>query len=485
MIYTRKIQLNFHLPSGMDAEEAKTYRKAQWKLLYDMAYQARRAANMVVNYQQLNNTIVRESAEHNLLPESTKKERKDTYKAKSKELMALLGTSIQNTTYQVISNNFPDLPSDIRTSLNQGVCKNFMAESVEVLKGERSLRTYKKGMPLPFSAASMRNWRQTGEAYTFDWFKGLSFDLYFGRDRSNNRAILERGLADWEKIEAEKAATKLSKNIELSHSDADSKAINKKWNTIFKEKIKDLYKISASSIQIKDGKIFLLLCVSIPNRKPILDPDTVVGVNMGLIVPAYVSIPGKKARMAIGSYEDLLLPRLRIQMQRKNLSRSLSYGAKSGKGRRKKMSRLDNLKKRERDYVKTVNHNISKRIIDFALKYNAGVIRLEDLAGFDASEFCLRNWSYFELQNFVKYKAKAVGIEIQFVKPYNHSHICSECRSVGTIQIKNRTFTCRNTDCKNHEKPIHVDYNASLNAALCDEDCPHEKITKSKEVLNA
>lgn len=77
------------------------------------------------------------------------------------------------------------------------------------------------------------------------------------------------------------------------------------------------------------------------------------------------------------------------------------------------MQSLERLKKRERNWVQTYNHKISKQIVDFAIKNKAQYINIEDLSGFDSSQFVLRNWSYFELQQFIEYKANKYGIIVR------------------------------------------------------------------------
>ena len=44
------------------------------------------------------------------------------------------------------------------------------------------------------------------------------------------------------------------------------------------------------------------------------------------------------------------------------------------------------------------------------LKNNAKYINLENLSGYDASEFILRNWGYNKIEQFTTYKAAMYGI---------------------------------------------------------------------------
>lgn len=68
---------------------------------------------------------------------------------------------------------------------------------------------------------------------------------------------------------------------------------------------------------------------------------------------------------------------------------------------------------------------------------------MENLSGFTESqhEKFLRDWSYFDLQSKIKYKAEENGIEIKLINPYMTSKRCSKC---GNIDYNNR-------DCKNNQ----------------------------------
>ena len=61
-------------------------------------------------------------------------------------------------------------------------------------------------------------------------------------------------------------------------------------------------------------------------------------------------------------------------------------------------------------------HLYSKQLIDFCIEQQAGTLILknqEDKIGIaQEREFVLRNWSYYELQSKIKYKAEKAGIEL-------------------------------------------------------------------------
>lgn len=87
---------------------------------------------------------------------------------------------------------------------------------------------------------------------------------------------------------------------------------------------------------------------------------------------------------------------------------------------KKKMRSLDRFKDYESNWVSNYNHMVSRRIVDFAIKNNAKYINIECLENFKKSKnksYILRNWSYYQLQQYIIYKANMVGIEVRKVDP--------------------------------------------------------------------
>jgi IS605 OrfB family transposase len=143
-----------------------------------------------------------------------------------------------------------------------------------------------------------------------------------------------------------------------------------------------------------------------------------------------------------------------------------------GHGRKKKLAHLDKLDLHEREFAKTYNHMVSRRVVDYAVKHNAKYIKLEDLSGYsadDRSNFCLRNWSYYELQTMIEYKAQKEGIEVIYVNPAYTTLDCCVCGQRGELRTRSE-FICSNPDCdckKMYKKDyIHSDFNAARNIAM-------------------
>ena len=309
---------------------------------------------------------------------------------------------------------------------------HYNADTKEVHRGEKSISNYKKGMPIPFSFdKSVRLYEKDGQFF-LKWYRDIQFILFFGRDASNNQLIVERclGIAD----------------------DGIT------------------YKMCSSSIQMKGRKIFLLLVVDVPKESFEQKKGMVVGIDLGLNVPIYAATNLSPERKAIGNRETILNQRMAFQKRYKALQRlQLTRG---GRGRSHKLEPLERLREAERNWVRTQNHLFSKEVIEFAKQVGASAIHMERLANFgknrtgevyEDKKFVLRNWSYFELQNLIEYKAKRANIKVRYINPAFTSQTCSECGQTG--ERDSIHFKCTNPECKNYGKDIHADYNGARNIA--------------------
>ena len=127
--------------------------------------------------------------------------------------------------------------------------------------------------------------------------------------------------------------------------------------------------------------------------------------------------------------------------------------------RKHKRQQLGN---RLRNYMKDVNHKISRRIVDEAVSQGVSVIQFERLKHIREKKsqgktlnYMRNGWSFYQLQQFVMYKAALEGIEVQFMKPAYTSQTCSRCGKIG-LRVKDE-FSC---ECGHN---LHSDLNGSRN----------------------
>lgn len=454
---TRKIELTL-CTEGLSDEQ----RKEQWGLLYHINDNLYKAANNISSKLYLDDhvaSMVRmKHAEYlSLLKELAKAEKQKTPDPKAiAELNILMANaknemsdqeraickyatemSTQSLSYKFATEIETDIFAQILDCLKQGVYATFNSDAKDVKRGERAIRNYKKGMPIPFPWNKTLKIEAADSEFYLRWYNGIRFLLTFGKDRSNNRLIVKRCLKMDEDYEGD-------------------------------------YKLCNSSIQIvkREGKtkLFLLLVVNIPQEHVELNKNIVVGVDLGLNVPAYVATNITPERKAIGDREHFLNTRMTFQRRFKSLQRL--KGTAGGKGRAKKLEPLERLREAEHNWVHTQNHLFSREVVNFAVQTHAATIHIEDLSGFgkdndgnaeEKKEFVLRNWSYYELQNMIAFKAAKYGIKVEKIRPAYTSKTCSWCGHQGFRE--GVTFICENPECKQFGEKVHADYNAARNIA--------------------
>ena len=412
-----------------------------WKRIRQISNDAWKAANRIASGQFFNDQLIR------LIYARRKIDAKNDKKAVKQveeEFKQFFGTKRQATTERDIKVAFPNLPPCVTNPLNQVVVQSYNKEKREMLSGNRSLRTYRRGMPVQTTRAAIEFYQgEENKSHFVRWKLGrnesVNFGILYGKDKANHKLTISQ----------------------ILENDLD---------------------FSAPQIQLKDKDLFLLLPVKDPQQDVELDSALSIGVDLGIRYPAYVALSKGLPRRALGSKEDFLKVRMQMQSRRRRLQRSLK-SVRGGKGRQKKLKTLKSLEQKERNFSRSYNHFISKEVVEFALNKRAGVIKLEMLEGFGQEErhaFVLRNWSYFELQNMIEYKAERVGIKVVKIDPYHTSQTCSACGNYEEGQRKDDKF-----ECKSCNEKLDADYNAALNIARSDkivskkEECEYYKLNEN------
>ncbi|RXI54964.1 RNA-guided endonuclease InsQ/TnpB family protein [Clostridium tetani] len=243
--------------------------------------------------------------------------------------------------------------------------------------------------------------------------------------------------------------------------------------------INEDYKLGSGQIkQDSKGKWYLLISYSFKNEiVEGLDKDKILGIDLGIVNTVAMSIYNiKKDTWEQTRYKDTVIDgeelihfRKKIEARKKSLSIGSKYcgDGRIGHGYKTRMKPFLNIKDKISKFRDTYNHKISRYIIDFAIKNKCGAIQMEDLSGFPEyqTEKFLKDWTYYDLQNKLKYKAEEIGIDIIFINPKYTSQRCSKC---GNINNKNR-------DCKKDQAKFqciicgykeNADINASKNISI-------------------
>ena len=133
------------------------------------------------------------------------------------------------------------------------------------------------------------------------------------------------------------------------------------------------------------------------------------------------------------------------------------------KGTRSAKRKLQRTRQRERRFQKDVNHCISKKLVGKSQNYSTIVFEdLKDIRknmnGRKRMNREFHSWSFFQLQEFVKYKSLERGIIIKEVDPRHTSQKCSKCKYIDENNRKRSVFKC--LDCG---FTTDADRNAAIN----------------------
>jgi len=366
-IIVRKIRLFIDIPNEKKEELNNAFRR-----IYDWQEMAYRASNLVAT-----NLYIQDKSKELLYFHDDVRVKLAN---RSKDAEGVLTSSRENSTYRVLSSKFKnELPAAIFSSLNRSVYKNYISEKNEYFSGKRSLRSYKKNLPIPFNEKSIYSLRYDEEIknFRFSLFKDkryyVPFRTYLGSDRSNNKIIFDRCISGE-------------------------------------------YKMCESKIRVADGKIFLYLTVEIPPSARVVNPEIIATAKLSFMVPVVITLNEKEHML--GDKGSFIYKRLAIKQGLEYRQKSMKYN-KGGRGRKHKTQGVEEFRVRERNFVNTYMQTLSFSIVKYCIDNKIGklVIDNTDQCFEEAKEypFVLRNWSYGNLLEKLEYKCKRNSINLEIV----------------------------------------------------------------------
>ncbi|MFP8893253.1 hypothetical protein [Chryseobacterium sp. EZn1] len=353
---TRKIQLLIDVPL-IDKKE-------MWEKLYRYQNRCFRAANFIVSHLYVQEMI----KDFFYFTEEIQYKLADA----NKDEMGIFTRSKTSTTARMVFDRFKgEIPTDILGSLNNTIQSTFSKNKADYWQGVKSLRNFKRDIPIPLPVKCISKMKYDPEkkAFCFNMF-AIPVKTYLGKDFTDKRLIMEQLL-------------------------------------------KGEIKLCTSQIQLKAGKIYWLAVFEFEKEKHLLQPEIIAEASLSLEHP--IVVKANNVRINIGSKEEFLYRRLAIQAGQKRIQAGIAY-ARSGKGAKRKQKAIYKTENLENRYVSYRLHVYSRKLIDFCIQQQAGTLILknqEDKIGIAKdNEFVLRNWSYYQLQTKIKYKAEKAGIEL-------------------------------------------------------------------------
>lgn len=182
----------------------------------------------------------------------------------------------------------------------------------------------------------------------------------------------------------------------------------------------------------KSGKWYAQISVEVPTS--VTNNENIMGIDLGLKVPAVaVTSTGKTRFFGNGRHNKYI--RRKCQQRRRKL------------GKLKKMSAIRKLGNKEHRWMKDQNHKISRQIVNTAIQEDVSIIKLERLENIRKTARTsrknaknLHSWTFYQLQQFISYKANLVGIQVVEVNPAYTSQSCPACGEKN--KAKDRKYEC-------------------------------------------
>lgn len=202
---------------------------------------------------------------------------------------------------------------------------------------------------------------------------------------------------------------------------------------------------SATLVKKQEGYYLNIQLESYPD--PPQDTDNVLGVDLGRTDIAVTSDGDSFSGIQVTEVRD------RYAKLRQSIQMKASKGTRSTRRRARKL--LKRLSGKEARFQSNVNHTISYRIIQAAKRDNK-VVALEDLTGIRERINAMprgkterrrsNSWAFFQLRQFLTYKAVKYSVKLVLVDPRYTSQTCHNCLHIHPEQGKSyrqgKKFAC-------------------------------------------
>lgn len=209
-------------------------------------------------------------------------------------------------------------------------------------------------------------------------------------------------------------------------------------------------KFGTARLLNRNGKWLLLIPSTVELPEP-AQPQQVVGVDMGVrfLATTYDSdgrtafYDGKEVKRKREHYK-----KLRASLQKK--------GTRSAKRRLRKIGR------RENRWMRDVNHQVSKALVNrqskptlFALENLSDVRRATEKVRVQ-DRYVQVSWAFYQLRQMIEYKAKKAGHSVVVVDPRYTSQTCPACGLVRKANRRKKTheYCCSNCGYRSNDDRV-------------------------------
>ena len=251
----------------------------------------------------------------------------------------------------------------------------------------------------------------------------------YQRGKCDSLPVLQKPIATWNNQNYKIADTAIEVPIMI-----DGKVKRVTFKAIITEYQRKRLSSKLGSLRItqKNGKWIAQVAVQEKIHSTI--ETGVMGIDLGLKVPAVAVTDMGKTRFCGNG-------RMNKYVKRKHRAKRKVLG------RAKKQKAINKLDNKEQRWMHDQDHKISRSIVSFAISQSVGTIRMEQLQNIRQTtrtsrknEKNLHTWSFYRLAQFIEYKAKIAGIEVEYVNPAYTSQKCPICNKLN--RADDRNYTC-------------------------------------------
>lgn len=335
--------------------------------------------------------------------------------------------------YECLKTDYPNIASKNLNSTIQKAWKKYKNSKLDVLKGTMSLPSYRSDQPLTLDKNTVK----------------LRGDC---RDACVELTLFSK---------AYKKEHELSGNVCFLLSPHDSTQ-----RSILQKLMDGEYALGECQLIYDKKKWFLLLTYIFLPEAHALDPEKILGVDMGEAYAIYASSVYGFGTLKIegGEVTDYAKKLERRKWSYQKQARYCGDG-RIGHGTKTRIAEVYKAEDRIANYRDTINHRYSKAVVAYAVKNGYGTIQMEDLSGIKEDTGFprrLQHWTYYDLQTKIENKAKEHGIRVVKVDPRCTSQRCSRCGHIAPANRPSQSQFC----CTACNFQTNADFNASQNISV-------------------
>lgn len=221
------------------------------------------------------------------------------------------------------------------------------------------------------------------------------------------------------------------------------------------------WRIGDARLFIRSGKVYLSVSFKrdvLPFEKP---NNAVVGVDRGIKQLAVVTDSKRQVFYGGGHTKHVRdrYAKKRAELQRKKAERNTRSIRRA----------LKRLRGKEARFQRDVNHVVSKGIVAFAATVGCPTIAVEQLTGIrdrsqkmrKAQRRDINGWAFYQLEEFIRYKAETLGFGMLHVDAAYTSQACSRCGHTKRANRHRNRFRCKACGFE-----LHADLGGARNVQL-------------------